>query len=418
MAIQGLRDTSLFVTDQRPKNWREGILLLNPNGTAPLFALTAAMREKPTDDPEFSWWEKEAPDQRLTLTADLPAWDATIGNPERLVVGQTSGVNNGIVKGVKLGDILYVVQTGEYCRVRANPVSGNNYVEVDRNYLGNPATGGTGLPAGQGAVTVATQNPDVIVIGSAYEEGSSAPVGVNFDPVKRYNYTQIFRDTLEMTRTASRTRLRTGDAIREARREALFIHSAKIEKALFFGRRHEGVVNGRPWRTTGGVIEFIDAGNVYTWQTSDTFDTFEEQMERMFRYGSSEKMGFCGNAVVLKIQKLIRSVSNVQWQFLQGQREFGMNVSRLVSPFGELVLRTHPLFNQMPDPGQGNPSPSTWLVVLDMAELVYRPFVGADTKFQGDIQTPGDDALKAGFLTEAGLEVHHPKAHYLIKGLK
>lgn len=54
MAINGLRTTANFVTDQRPKNWRETILLLYPNGKAPLTALTSLMKSEKTDDPEFN----------------------------------------------------------------------------------------------------------------------------------------------------------------------------------------------------------------------------------------------------------------------------------------------------------------------------------------------------------------------------
>src|SRR5262245_66447120 len=71
MPIQGLRDTSNFVTDQRPKNWRETILLLYPNGKAPLTSLTSLMKSKSTDDPEFNWWDKLKPSQRHALSASI-----------------------------------------------------------------------------------------------------------------------------------------------------------------------------------------------------------------------------------------------------------------------------------------------------------------------------------------------------------
>ena len=48
------------------------------------------------------------------------------------------------------------------------------------------------------AFTGAGVNPNLLCIGSAFEEGSLAPTGVNYDPTERYNYTQIFRRTLEI----------------------------------------------------------------------------------------------------------------------------------------------------------------------------------------------------------------------------
>jgi hypothetical protein len=46
MAIAGLRGTGDWGTDERPKNFREMILWLNPNGTAPIFALSSRAPER------------------------------------------------------------------------------------------------------------------------------------------------------------------------------------------------------------------------------------------------------------------------------------------------------------------------------------------------------------------------------------
>lgn len=53
-AVLGLRGTGDFSTDERPKNWRETLLYLFPNGDAPLTALLAKMKSEATDDPEFN----------------------------------------------------------------------------------------------------------------------------------------------------------------------------------------------------------------------------------------------------------------------------------------------------------------------------------------------------------------------------
>jgi hypothetical protein len=58
---------------------------------------------------------------------------------------------------------------------------------------------------------------------------------------------------------------------------------------------------------------------------------------------------------------------------------------------------------------------TSWMLVVDTAELVYRPL--DDTKYEASLQANGLDGMKSGYLTEAGLEIHHPTAHFLIKGL-
>lgn len=97
-----------------------------------------------------------------------------------------------------------------------------------------------------------------------------------------------------------------------------------------------------------------------------------------------------------------------------------MDVMRLITPFGQLVLKTHPLLNTSPG-GVNSGSKAyygldSYFFVLDMAELVY-DYVD-DTQYEAKLQGNGVDGLKSGYLTECGLEMHHPKHHFLIKGLR
>jgi hypothetical protein len=395
MAIQGLRDTSNFVAEARPKNWREGIMLLEPNGMAPLFALTSLLKSKSTDDPEYSWWEKTKQNQRVLFSTSINNTDTTTA------ITLSSGGT-----GLQPKHIMRIEESGELVLVLS--ITSDTVITVQRGFSGttkvavNPATSGV--------------NPNMHVVGSSFEEGSAAPSGLNFDPTKRRNYTQIFRNTLEITRTASKTRLRTGDAVKEAKRECLELHSSEIEKALWLGQPFETTFNGHPQRQTGGVASFIDSGNIFT-PTSNNLDmeTFENYMVEFFRYGSNEKMGWTGNRGMLTIQQMARK--NSAYQFMQGQKEFGMNVNRLISPFGTLTLKTHPMFNEVTSGTNTTAywALDSWLFVLDMKELSYR-YVD-DTKYEKDLQSNGLDSMKSGYLTECGLEMHFPKAHALVKGL-
>lgn len=394
MSIQGLRTTMNFVSGQRPLNWREGILLLYPNGKAPLTALTAAMKQNSTDDPEFNWWEKIAPTRRVVVSG--------------VITGAQTGI--GLVSGAmqfKVGDVLMAEATGELMRVTAAPTVDTAITAVTRGFGGTTAAG----------VDPAAVNPNLVDVGSVYEEGSDAPPGVNYDPTKVRNYTQIFRNTLEATRTAMKTRLRTGDAVREAKRECLEIHSIDMERAFFFGKATETVVNSKPARMTGGVLSFIDPTNVLDLSNggagTDMLD-LENAMYQLFRYGSSEKVVFCGNRAALTINQIVRK--NAIMNITPGLKEYGMNVWRLTSPFGDLVFKTHPLFNQMTS-GVGYVGMEANCVVLDMSEIIYRNMSDSDTKYETDLQLPGQDSLKSGYLTECGLEVHFPLAHGYIKGL-
>ena len=392
MAIQGLRHTNTVVDGGRPKNWRAGILMAYPNGKMPLTGLTSLMKSESTDDPEYNWWEKEMQDRRVKLTSNLGA----------------SGTELTVEKGAfgfKAGDVLMSEQTMERMIVVADPVA-DTKLSVVRAFANSTAA----------AVTVSSQNPYVICIGSAYEEGSDAPTAVDFDPQKYNNFTQIFRNTLEATRTFKKTKLRYGDQVKEMKRECLELHGVDMERAFIFGGKSEGTYKGKPRRTTGGITSFIPAANtkdinsLYTGGL--TMDGLDELMYDAFRQGSSEKFVICGNRAALTLQQAVRK--NTAMQITSGIKEYGMNVSRLDCQFGSLVIKTHPLFNQMSG-GSGFYGFESSALVLDMAEFKYR-YVD-DTKYQEKLSDDGVDGSKSGYLTEAGLEVHHGQYHHLWKNL-
>jgi len=394
MAIQGFRHTNNIVADGRPLNWRAGILMAYPNGMMPLTGLTSLMKSESTDDPEFNWWEKAMQTRRLQLSGDITAGATTLD----FVAGAF---------GVKAGDVLFQEGTNEKIFVSADPAN-DTQLTVIRGFAGSTAAG----------VTVASANPFFTVIGSAFEEGSDAPTGVQFDPVKRFNYTQIFRSTFEATRTAKKTRVRTGDQVKEMKRECLEIHGVDMERAMIFGNRFEGTRNGKPWRTTGGLISQLAAGNqrnfTSLYAAGLNMEDFEEECYRLFLEGSNEKMGFCGNRAALLVNQVVRKNSHFNLQ--TGQKEYGMNVMRFVTPFGTLVMKTHPLFNQMRN-GANYAGMESAMLILDAAEMKYRYLDGSDTQYEQKLNDNGVDGDKSGYLSECGLELHHPDYHHYWTGL-
>jgi hypothetical protein len=174
-------------------------------------------------------------------------------------------------------------------------------------------------------------------------------------------------------------------------------------------------------RTTGGVISFIDSGNIVNATVSGAgvdMMEFEDYLRLAFQYGSNEKIAFCGDLALQCINQLARK--NTHYHMKVGEMEFGMRITRFETPFGSIAMKTHPLFVQSP----GGTTQSTsyygmnsWMLILDQTEIKYRYLKDSDTKYQPDLQANGLDGMKSDYLTEAGLEVHFPKAHYLIKRL-
>lgn len=353
--------------------------------------------------PLCNWWEKELDDRRFALHAtngDLTTSNTTL----TLAAGENA-------KTLKNGDVLYVEESGERLLVIADPTS-NTSIYVQRGFAG---TTPTALDANGSGV-----NPNLLYMGSAYEEGSLPPTGVSYDPTKRINMTGIFRDTLEATRTAIKTRLRTGDAIKEAKRECLEYHGVGIERSFWLGKQFDTTRNGKPFHGGHGFLAWMSAyaSNRIVSATAAGVDLeeFEGYMLEIFRYGSSEKVCICGNRALLAIQQLVRK--NAQYQFM-GDKEFGMNVTRMHSPFGSLIFKTHPQWNQITS-GVNTAqyyAMDTWMAVLDMEQFTYVYLKDSDTKYEPSLQANGMDGMQSGYITECALEIHHPKTHYLIKGM-
>lgn len=409
----GLRGSGDFVTDARPKNWREGILRIYPNGKAPLTALTSFLTSEKTDDPEYNWWIKGLPTQSGAVTG--------VYTDAALTTAYTSGGTAGTTlyikmaeaqaKECKAGHVIVLRDSDQYtmtCVARVTAVTLNGassyltvkLIEADDN----------------GATTDLSDADFFEVIGSGHEEGAARPSAVAYDPSKVYNLTQIFRNSLDQTRTARKTRLRTGDQYKEAKRECLELHSIEMEKAWLWGVPYEttGDVEGKPLRYTGGLIHFIKtyaSDNIASFTTDYTGQTWlakgktwlDTKLEQIFRYGDDSKLMLCGSGAVLGINALAEAYGT--YNISASTTAFGMNVWEFVTPFGRLMMKTHPLFSYV----QQNRNMG---VILEPKRLKYRYI--DDTFFKADDRErkgggTGADKLSEEYLTEAGLEFHHPE---------
>lgn len=429
MAILGMRGTGSLASGERPKNYRQGILLMFPNGDAPLTGMLSQLREQSVNDPQFFWFEKGLPVARATITAantttnalptlgdDISANDA---NRNFLIRVTPEGGSAGDTSIFKPGHILYnEVGNENYLVLKKVTLSGTDCLLVQRD-VGNKydVTGSSSAPAVTGA---AVGSGDTIsIVGSGFPEGAPVGQAISYLAAKHYNYTQIHRTPLKLTRTAKMTRLRwdsTGPYM-EAKREALQIHGTELERAFFFSERSENTSatnadspidvtsSATPNRTMRGLLNWLPTAttssvSVHTNLTSYNSGVLTETimdsfLEEVFRYGSSEKAAFVGSTALNVINQLVKNKSELQ--AVPTDQTYGRAVTRWLSPFGSLMLINHPLLSHN----------SVWrkdLYVVDMDKLTYRYIT--DTTFLRNRQNPGDDASTDEFLTECSLECH------------
>lgn len=409
----GMRGTGDWTdSDMRPLSWRDGVLWLYPNGDAPITALLAKLSEKKVDDPQFHWWTQSLPAQGGSVTALYDDAALSTGFSTGAVAGQTIYVKmeEAIADFFRVGHQAMLRYSSDYeidVNGKATAVVKNgssSYVAIKLIENENTSSNND-----------LTDCDTILIIGNINAEGAAMPAALAYDPVKFYNYTQIFRTPLSITRTARLTTLRTGDAYKKAKREALQIHSIEMERAFLFGARWEGTGNnGKPERATWGLIPFItnNSGIVSnfttqtTWQNTtwlaDGEEWLDTQLEEMFRHGSDERMAYCGSGVILAINKLVKEYGN--YEFTPKTVDYGIKVMQWTTPFGIIYMKRHPLFSF-------EVTNRYSMVCFEPKNLTYRYLT--DTTFYGDPdkQNTGRgriDGTDEEYLTECGLEFHHP----------
>lgn len=381
MAFAGLRGTGDWGTDERPKNFREYILWANPNGSAPLFAMMARAKKQSTDDPEFAWWEESLGGLRLAInySTAFSTTDTTL-----------TVVANGL--RCAPGDVFLVE--------KADQVAYDNEL-----ILVSSVTSDTVIVVKRGAAnTTAKPILDAVYltrIGSAFEEGTGAPSINAKNPTKKYNYTEIFKTSVGITRTANKTKARTGDGWKNDKKRKAFEHSEGIEMAMLFGRRYEDTSGTKPKRYMGGLRSFLST-NVTVFSTTPTEDTFLDAVYQVFNYSTGgagdQRIVLAGNGFLNALNKLARNSSSTRINFEGTLKMYGMNLQRWILPQGELGVKTHPLLNL-------HPRYTNSAFIIDPTGLVYRPL--DDTFFKDNTQANDDDSREGYWLTECGLEVQH-----------
>jgi len=413
MAFLGMRSNNDWATNQRPENWRETILFLFPNGDVPLTALLGKAKGEKVDDPTFHWWEKGLPAQRMTVTG---CYTDSI-----LSTAYTTGGVVGTVlylKGAEATAAEFRVGHQVLLRVSTNDAYDTNAEVVARVLNGDSSYIACKLLQAEPVAACLASVDTLLVIGNINAEGAPMPDAIAYNPTEKYNYCQIFRTPLSITRTARKTRLRTGDQYKEAKRECLQMHSIEMEKAFLWGYPLVGTGdNGKPKRSTKGLITAIrESGSgaiTSNFSTDSNYDGaswidkgeewLDAQLEQIFRYGSTERVCFCGSQVILELNKLIKMYSNYQLQ--PKVMGYGIKVMEWYTAFGTLYLQRHPLFSY-------ESTNSRAMVIFDNDDLKYQYI--DDTTFYDDPDKRNTgrsriDGTDEEYLTEAGLEFHHLK---------
>lgn len=408
-AIAGLRGTGDWGTDERPKNFRETILWLDPNGQSPMQALMSKMGMESTDDPEFAWWEEKMQHVRLQVNGAVNNAATTI----TVDAGATGTLDQGFTGALAAvaGDIFIVetaggIMLGEQVLVTADPTTDTG-LTVTRGFAGSTAAA---IP----------DNSYLLKIGSVYAEGTRSPKASTRNPVKLRNFAQIFKKTYEVTETTRVTRARTGDPIRNDKHRKMFDMMRDMEMQMIYGRASETTgSNGKPQRTTAGLLSFLTThrttfGDGTGGTTNFTEDNLIDFFAQVFNYdgqgAGNERMAFVGNTALTAINKLARNSSSTRINFdKQMTVVYGMNFTKWTLPQGDIYFKTHPLFNIHPELSKA-------MMVINPKGIKERPL--RKMTFKDNVQENDADTMKGQWIAETGIEVNHEETMAFAGGIE
>lgn len=344
---------------------REKIMELEPD-SSPLLILSKKAESEAAVNYKYSWWE-----DKLNVRFDVAAEE---------VEAAATKVKVGTATMWGADDLIYNTRTAETMRVTAT--EGEKVVIVR----------GIGSTAQKIKV-----EDELLRIGSAAQQGALDKPARSKNPVELVNYTQIFRDPIDMTNTrrATKDRTRPADWNRQVNKVGIE-HAKDIEYAAMLGHPSNDLTGSQPRSTTGGYNHFANQ-NVTDVGGEMTEPEMWASLESPFRFGSSTKLGLLSVKVAGIINKFPASKSFITNP--DPSKTYGINMVQLITPIGKrLNLVVHWLL-------EGKElSKQMWIV--DLANVGYRYLVGEDenrdTHVKHNIQAPGQDGRKDEYLTECG----------------
>lgn len=360
--------------ERRELNVSKVIKDLFPDET-PFLAITNEVAKEIITSQEIIWYDQKPGD--WWTQASSAADSATAGTIGEIAVNDSSIF--------RPRDLVKVTATGEVLLVNSiDETQGANKITVTRGYAGTTANT---IPQGSWLMR----------IGNAMEQFSRAPEEKIVQPVRQFNYTQIFRTPFSESETSSREGVKTKENERKRlARLKLKEHVWDIERALIFGERFLDTAGQRS--TMGGFLYFL-RDRVVDAQDKFSEEFFDEFLEEAFAYGAKKKLFVCSRRLVT----LISSFAKDRIETMPEQETYGIRLKKYIHPHGDLILAPSYVFEKDYDYTG---------VVVDVDNVKYK--VSRDTTLVKNIQLPDEDGWRDEYKTEATLEVRLPQTHTVL----
>ncbi len=348
----------------------------------------AGIAKSSSTNPEFKWFEDFYGGRFGTVAAAYNSTDAPVTITVSVVGGGSSSA--------------YIFTPGDVVR---NARTGENLI-VATVASGTTITAGRGFGSQAGAAGLVGDS--LFIVGNASEENAGARNVNTTRSTPQTNYTQIFRTTIALSNTEKEVKLYGGPDLPYQRAKKGTEHALDIERAFWWSQKYYDTTGtqGHPRRSTGGVLEFLQAGNSYVQNqngpiTAPDFNTF---LREGFTYGNNEKMLFASGLVLQAINEMARGQIRIKPE----EKTYGIQISEWYTPFGMINIVHNPLFVD---------AYASYAFMMDMESFRYRFLMNRDTTLRLNIQAPDLDGQVDEYLSEVGLERKQAARHALLLGV-
>lgn len=395
-SVAGLLTTLNAQNTDLVGEWQEEILVRNSKGYnvgTTLFGLMAQLQNEPADNIDFHWWERDP--VRLNFYSIAAAY----ASATTLAFDDGSGVTPGsgdlsVYTLLSINTVLINSRTLELITVSADPTTQN--VAVVRGALGSTA-----------AAIVAGDLWTLIT--SAQDEGANPRRAAYENPTSYDNYIQTYNESVYLSNAFKNGVLRTDvmGPLPERRLQALERVTKRIELSYFLGTKGTQTGQNGTIYYTGGIKNAIDTFGLTQnalnglGGTGVALSVFYAWLQTFMVSGSDTKLMFCGPNAYAAITMFALSASGAGFRIMNQETVFGMNITVILTPFGELSLAFHPLFK---DAIMLN----SWAFVVDLQLLKQK--VMEPLFLEPNIQLPGQDSYQEQFRAKLGLKLKFPAA--------
>tara|TARA_R100001086_G_scaffold37517_1_gene16708 strand:+ start:4443 stop:5834 length:1392 start_codon:yes stop_codon:yes gene_type:complete len=419
---------------------------------SPFFVYLNKVGKKPTNDPVFKFLEQRHQWQRRNFFVSTGEdWDpGTVSAGNAVAAGTDLHISCNVTKDGKISSVeeechwilpnqvlaIYSDGDSKVYRFRIDPdatVTTNAGADAgDGKFINHDATNGHTEITGESliAIDAVAAGADMnagqkgSVIGSAFAEGTDAPLGWEDIMSDSEGYCQIFKTGMNIySNTALATEYRgIKNEFQRIWTDKLMEHKMDMEQAFLFGLGN-ATAGATTTRYTHGIVPYTEAnGKVYSMTyASSGYDAFLDAMEDFF----APEGGNSGNKLVLASRKVITYLNKLgNGSFLNnsvGASQYSLDVQNVKGAFGHQVTMVNTIFGNLhfvAEPLFRGPW-ENYCVAVDLKNVAYRPLVGngisRDTFVETNVQDNGVDGRQDQVITEAGLEISLPETHAVLK---